>query len=82
MHKTIIAATLALFAGSAIAADATCAVRAAEKKVAGAAKTSFMTKCQSDAAAKCETTADEKKLHGAARTSYVKKCVSDTVGAE
>jgi hypothetical protein len=57
-------------------------VRAAEKKLAGAAKTSFMTKCQSDAAAKCETTADEKKLHGAARTSYVKKCVSDTVGAE
>ena len=82
MHKIIIAATLTLFAGSALAADATCAVRAAEKKLAGAAKTSFMTKCQSDATTQCETAATEKKLAGAARTSFVKKCVSDAVGAQ
>jgi psiF repeat len=82
MHKTMIAVTLALFAGSALAADATCAARAAEKKLAGAAKTSFMTKCQSDATATCEAAATEKKLSGAARTSFVKKCVSDAVGTD
>lgn len=80
MHKIITAAVLALFAGTAVAADATCAARAADKKLHGAAKTSFMTKCQSDSAAACERTADERKLHGAARNSFVTKCVKDSVG--
>jgi hypothetical protein len=62
-------------------ADApSCVTTAAEKKLAGAAKTSFMTKCQKDAVARCDATAADKKLHGAAKTSFTKKCVSDAVG--
>jgi hypothetical protein len=42
--------------------------------------TSFMKKCQSDAAKTCDATAADKKLAGAAKSSFTKKCVSDAVG--
>ena len=45
---------LCLFAGSALAADDTCDARAKNKKLAGAALTSFMTKCEKDAKATCD----------------------------
>ena len=61
-------------------ADPTCHDRATEKKLAGAALTSFMKKCKSDAAATCDTQAAEKKLSGAAKTSFTKKCVKDATG--
>lgn len=54
---------------------------AAEKKLAGAAKTSFLKKCEKDATATCDVTAGEKKLAGAAKSSFIKKCVKDAVGA-
>jgi IS5 family transposase len=59
-----------------------CEAQATAKKLAGAAKTSFMKKCEgdakgSDAAAACEAQAKEKKLAGAASTSFVKKCEAD-----
>jgi len=69
-----------LFTGSALAADPTCDATAKEKKLAGAALTSFMTKCEKDAKAKCEADASAKKLHGAAETSFTTKCVKDAVG--
>lgn len=50
MKHLIVAATLALFGSAAFAADATCAAQAAEKKLAGAAKNSFVKKCAKDAA--------------------------------
>ena len=62
------------------AASATCTSDAADKKLAGAAKTSFMGKCQRDAQATCDSSAADKKLAGAAKTSFTKKCVSDAVG--
>ncbi len=62
------------------AADDTCKSRAADKKLAGAALTSFMTKCQKDAASTCDASAATKKLAGAAKTSFAKKCVNDAVG--
>ena len=77
--KIILVASLAL-AGSAFAQDATCTARAGEKKLAGAAKNSFMKKCEKDAAATCEVTSKEKKLAGAAKNSFSKKCVKDAVG--
>jgi hypothetical protein len=81
MRAIIVAAFTSLcLAQSAIAADASCAARAAEKKLAGAAKTSFMTKCEADATAACESQAADRKLAGAARTSFVGKCVKDAVG--
>ena len=64
----------------ALAQTATCKAQSAEKKLAGAAQTSFMKKCESDATKACDTSAKEKKLAGAAKMSFEKKCVSDAVG--
>ena len=74
----LLASALSLVAGTAMAD--TCKDQATAKKLAGAALTSFMTKCQKDASTTCTTAADDKKLAGAARTSFTKKCVSDATG--
>ena len=58
----------------------TCASVAQEKKLFGAAKTSFLTKCEREATERCELAATERKLFGAAKNSNVKKCVKDSVG--
>ncbi len=80
MRALIATVTLALMATMAHAADATCEAKAAEKKLAGAAKNSFVKKCEKDAAASspCALQAAEKKLHGAAKNSFVKKCEKDS----
>ena len=62
-------------------AFATCKSDAADKKLAGAALKSFMTKCEKDATATCDADSKEKKLAGAAKTSHMKKCVADAVGS-
>src|SRR5215813_4894900 len=76
----VIALSCAFFGNMAYAADS-CEAQAAEKKLSGAAKNSFVKKCQKDAAAAakaaCESQAAEKKLAGAAKNSFVKKCVKD-----
>jgi hypothetical protein len=91
MNKTLITAAfaaLSLLASSAFAANAACEAQAAEKKLAGAAKTSFMKKCEADAAATppvspaCEKSAADKKLAGAAKTSHIKKCMADEAAAK
>jgi hypothetical protein len=64
----------------AAAQTATCKSEAGDKKLAGAALKSFMTKCEKDSKASCDASATEKKLAGAARTSFTKKCVNDAVG--
>jgi hypothetical protein len=61
-------------------AFATCKSDAADKKLAGAALKSFMTKCEKDAKGTCEADSKEKKLAGAAKNSHMKKCVTDAVG--
>ncbi len=61
---------------------ATCQQQAADKKLAGAALTSFMGKCQRDARSSCDASAQSKKLAGAAKTSFTKKCIDDAVGAQ
>jgi hypothetical protein len=99
MKKFIIAVIATLFAANvAFAADTTaapatpsCADKAAEKKLAGAAKTSFIKKCEKDAAAattaaapatpSCADKAAEKKLAGAAKASFIKKCEKDVAAA-
>ena len=91
MKKTLFALTAALsLSAFAQAPTSTCDTQAAEKKLAGAAKTSFLKKCERDAAAAspdsaqaaCEKTATEKKYAGAARKSFVTKCVRDAAGAK
>jgi hypothetical protein len=82
VKKIIIVALATCFAANfAFAADSSCAAKAAEKKLHGAAKNSFIKKCEKDAAAipasPCASKAAEKKLHGAARNSFIKKCEKD-----
>jgi hypothetical protein len=71
---------LNLSAGQVRADDTSCKARAADKKLAGAAQTSFMKKCHADATQACDARAADKKLAGAAKTSFTKKCVADAVG--
>ena len=83
---TALLAGVFLMATQVYAADSACEAKAAEKKLAGAAKNSFMKKCEKDAAASgpaaaCEAKAGEKKLHGAAKNSFVKKCVKEATPA-
>lgn len=83
MKKIVFALMILLLASQiAYAADPSCDTKAAEKKLAGAAKNSFIKKCEKDTslnAAKtdCDAKAAEKKLKGAAKNSFTKKCVSD-----
>ncbi len=79
MKALVLVAALLVTCGSAYADS--CKVEAASKKLAGAAMTSFMKKCQTDATAACDKSAAEKKLSGAAKTSLTKKCVSDAIGS-
>ncbi len=72
---------LTVTALSAHAQGQSCYSAAAEKKLAGAAKNSFVKKCEKDAAAVCESAAAEKKLAGAAKNSFTRKCLKDAVGA-
>ena len=72
--------------GSAHAADS-CDAKAIDKNgkpLAGAAKTSFVKKCEKETAgAACETKAVDKTgkaLAGAAKNSFMKKCEADAKG--
>lgn len=78
MKSIVLAVSLSLMATSAFAS---CKSDAADKKLAGAALKSFMTKCEKDATAACEKDSAAKKLAGAAKTSHMKKCVGDAVGS-
>ena len=80
MKTYIVAMALILTATGAYAQVATCKAQASEKKLAGAALTSFMKKCESDAKKTCAADTNEKKLSGAAKNSHMKKCVGDAVG--
>lgn len=81
MRTILIALVLACVGSTASAQDrASCKAQASEKKLAGAAMTSFMKKCEKDAEAVCDASAKDKKLAGAAKSSFTKKCVSDAAG--
>jgi hypothetical protein len=81
MRMILMSAVLSLYAATALAADTSCKETATSKKLAGAALTSFMTKCQKDAQSTCDKAAQDKKLYGAAKTSFTTKCVKDATGA-
>ena len=97
MKKTLsiaLFAACALFAGQSFAAAHAmaggCEAKAVDKNgkaLAGAAKTSFMKKCEAggDAASTCATKAVDKNgkaLAGAAKTSFMKKCEKDAPAAK
>lgn len=68
------ASTLAALAALPAQAADSCGDQATARKLSGAAKNSFMRKCEEEMAAACEKSAAEKKLAGAAKASFVKKC--------
>jgi hypothetical protein len=70
-----------MLASGAFAQNPSCNAQVAEKKLAGAAKTSFLKKCETDATNSCNAQAAEKKLAGAAKASFTKRCVTDAVGS-
>ena len=78
MKRIALALVISMVATGAYAAS--CKTQASEKKLAGAALTSFMKKCETDATTACNTDSAARKLAGAAKTSHMKKCVSDAVG--
>ena len=80
MRTILTSLVLSLYTVTALAAGPTCKEVATEKKLAGAALKSFMTKCQKDVQASCDTAAQDKKLSGAAKTSFTTKCVKDAAG--
>jgi len=95
MMKTFLTAglmSLALLAGQADAANAACEAKAVDKNgkaLAGAAKTSFMKKCEGEgeagAGGSCEAKAVDKNgkaLAGAAKTSSMKKCETEMAAAK
>jgi len=101
MNKLLCAAVVAMTAvvlqGKFLATDARAADMAATscedqavgkdgKKLSGAAKTSFMKKCETEnKAAACEDKAVDKngkKLAGAAKTSFMKKCETEAKGGK
>ena len=92
----VLTLSLAALAPCAFAADAAgavgdCDTQAAAKHLGGAAKTSFLKKCNKDAAAAaaaasspasvCAAKAAEKHLAGAAKASFTKKCEADAAAA-
>lgn len=83
-YAIVVAAVTVCFSSAALAAGGSCETQATDKKLAGAARTSFMKKCERDMAGDakkaCEAQAGEKKLAGAAKNSFVTKCVKDTDG--
>jgi uncharacterized membrane protein len=80
MRTILLATVLLLSATAAHAQSPTCKAQAAQKQLAGAAQTSFLKKCESDAKKSCEADSKAKKLSGAAKNSHMKKCVEDAVG--
>ena len=82
MKRVVIALCSVLLFSHLALADEACDAKAAEKKLAGAAKNNFLKKCErvvkEDAAKKdCEGKAVDKKLKGAAKNSFTKKCIAD-----
>lgn len=80
---SLIAAVLVAAATSSIAATPSleCTRLADEKRLTGAAKASYLRKCEADAdggvLGACQRAAETKKLAGAARNGHIKRCLAE-----
>ena len=84
--KKLLAVLVATFAVTSVYAADDCAAKAAEKKLAGAAKTSFMKKCTAESRCRrrkqlVKRLPKRRNMAGAAKNSFVKKCVADAGAA-
>jgi hypothetical protein len=80
MIRVVCVAFVLALSGVAFAQNVSCNAAAGDKKLAGAAKNSFLKKCEKDTVTRCDIASKEKKLAGAAKNSFTKKCVKDGVG--
>ena len=71
MKLILLAVVVSFVASSACAQGTTCKANASEKRLAGAALKSFMTKCERDAKSTCEADSKAKKLAAAAKNSHI-----------
>jgi hypothetical protein len=77
MKRLFVAFLLLVFAAGSAVAQETCKSKAVGKNgkpLVGAAKTSFVHKCQRDTCAAKAVGSNGKKLSGAAKSSFIKKC--------
>jgi len=77
MKRILVAVAISAFAIVSAGAQETCESKAVDKNgkpLAGAAKTSFLTKCKRDACATKAVDKDGKPLAGAAKNSFMQKC--------
>ncbi len=79
--KTILFVIATFFAVNVAYADNACEMKATEKKLNGAAKNSFIKKCEKDARVVCENDEISKRTNGAAKEAHIKKCVKDSIGS-
>ena len=77
--KTILFALVTLFSVNIAIAQNACEMKAADKKLNGAAKNSFVKKCEKDARAACENDDVSKRTNGAAKEAHIKKCLKDSL---
>ena len=77
--KTILFALVTLFSVNIAFAQNACEMKAADKKLNGAAKNSFVKKCEKDARAACENDDVSKRTNGAAKEAHIKKCLKDSL---
>jgi hypothetical protein len=79
--KSIVFATATLMVFNIAFAENSCEVKAVDKKLNGAAKNSFIKKCEKDTRLACETDDISKRTNGAAKEAHIKKCVNDALGS-
>lgn len=83
LHPLIAAVLLAVVTSPSIAATPSleCTRLADEKRLVGAAKSSYLRKCEADAdggvLGSCQRAAESKKLAGATRNGHIKRCLAD-----
>ena len=80
MKKVIVLSAALLSVMGYAYAGGSCTATALEKKLSGAAKNSFMKKCERDARATCAEDKISKQTSGAAKKSHMTKCVKEAVG--
>ncbi len=77
MKRLLLIVLLSAFAVGSAMAQETCeskAIGKSGKPLVGAARTSFIHKCQRDTCAAKAVGSDGRKLSGAAKSSFMKKC--------
>ncbi len=79
LRKLVFIFGLVLSTG-AMAEDMACNVAAAEKKLVGPAKESFLKSCEIAARVSCERAAKDKNLTGTSKSTFEKKCLYDAMG--